>query len=121
MKTKTDNVRINITVRRVVKPFLQRKSNITYCECVRSRSYPVSKQHAPYYTVICDLSSFYLILPHYLINVMIFGGGGVADYKIRVSILSTNLSETFFILNPPDTVLYAHWPSCKVPIILVRL
>jgi len=48
----------------------------------------------------------------------------VAEHKMRVSIFSTTLSETFFTLRRTDRDMIIniglHCSSCKVPVILVR-
>jgi hypothetical protein len=92
---------------------------------VHSLGYPACNGHAPYYIVVCLSVWLYLILPHYLTNGTIFGvgGGAVIDYKIRVLILSTNVSVTFLTLRkiPRDAAIYVHRSACKVSVILVRL
>jgi len=46
----------------------------------------------------------------------------VTEYKMRVLISLKLLSETFLILGRTerDMIKYVYWPSCKLPVILVR-
>ena len=60
-------------------------------------SYPASKAHPAYYTVICGLSWLYHILPHYLINGTIFGNKGYWTWNVFWFSLQF-LSVTFLIL-----------------------
>ena len=67
--------------------------------------------------VICGLSG-YSIVPHYLINDMIFEGKKkvvCVDFRYRF------LSEIFFILRRTerDMILNVSWSSCKVPVVFV--
>jgi hypothetical protein len=84
--------------------------------------YPVCKAHAPCCTVICGLPSSYHILPHYLTNGTIFGGGGGLLYikcVFRFSLQS--LSETFLKLRRirRDIVINVHTSSQKSPLFLL--
>ena len=56
---------------------------ITGAECLCSLSYPAHTAHAPYYIAICGLSGSTILLPHYLRDDAIFGGGGgIVEHKM---------------------------------------
>ena len=85
--------------------------------CICSLRYPVWKAHAPYFH-LCP-APLYSIFPLYLVNGIIFGGGGILG-----GILNTKcvfwfslqlLSETFFILKRNEWAIVKHVyrTSCK--------
>jgi hypothetical protein len=54
---------------------------------------------------VVSLAVQYYIFPRYLTNDTIIGGKKLIEHKMRVLILSTNLSETFLILRIIQLVL----------------
>jgi len=91
--------------------------------CIFSLRHPeASNAHAPY----CHLwhAPLYNILPHYLIDGTIFGGGGGSFWHTRCVfwVYLQLLPETFFILRRirRDIIKIVNWVSCKVFFILVR-
>jgi hypothetical protein len=77
--SKTGNVRIDVTLRRVhvtiaavyKKYCIHERDRDRVCVC--SLSYQACKMHALYYIVICVLSGPTLFFPNYVINGTIFG------------------------------------------------
>jgi len=84
--------------------------------CVYSLSHPACKPYAP-----CSIATYlvrlYSISPHYPINDKIFGKKLL---YIKFFILSTTLSETFFILRKVqlDVIKNKHTLTSKHPIFL---
>jgi hypothetical protein len=63
----------------------------------------------------------YNIFPHYLINGTIFEKKKIIGHTMCASIVSTDLSETFFILGTDGNMIKNIFRSSrKVPFILVR-
>ena len=88
--------------------------------CVCSLNYSARKAHAPYYTVICDLSGCTELFRFYLINGSILGKQLLSIKCVFFSVQI--LFETFLILRrvQRDAVLNVHSSSCKVPFFIVR-
>jgi len=86
--------------------------------CVCSPNYPADKAHAPYYVVVCVLSSSIHIFPHYLIKGNILGG---REWTWDVFWFSLQfLPEILFILRSTKRDIInintnIHRSSCAVP------
>ena len=82
--------------------------------CVCSLGYPAYKAHEPHDIAISTISRKghdFLIIKKEVIG-----------HTKCVLIVSTMYSETFLILrrNERDKIKRVYWPSCKVPVIIVR-
>jgi len=93
--------------------------SIAYSECV---SVALLIQHAKRMHHICTCSLTLLYLSHYLSKDAIFQKKYI-EHEVCGEISSTNLSELLLILQRilRNFFINMYWPSCKVPVILVRL
>jgi hypothetical protein len=90
----------------------------TYCECVFG---DLGIQHAMYVHALYFRvwpAQVYKICLHYLINGMIFGGGGVWNMTC-ILIFPKTLSEAFLIVGKTERrmIKNVYWSLCKVPFI----
>jgi hypothetical protein len=97
---------------------LQRKSNTYYVfwACILILMYPAINAHVPYSHLWS--APFHKVLPHYFITARALYKN-VIEYKMRVQIFCTNLSETFIILWRRILSRNVYWSSWKAPVILV--
>jgi len=94
--------------------------SITYSVCVLVASvirHAMRMRH----TVICGLPASTIFSPHYLINGTIFGEK-LLNTKCVFWFALQLLCELVLILRRTerDIIKNVHWPSCKVPVTLVR-
>jgi len=101
---KTGNVRINVTLRRIlatvfaiVLHIVSVSVNVCVCVCVCSLSHPACNAHAPY----CHLcpAPLYNCFPHYSIHGTIFGGGGGRERFLNEKINPVRTAQSTFAIS----------------------
>ena len=110
----------NVTLKRVVQPFLEWKSSTYYIfwVCVCNLLFAACNGHALYYIAICSLFDFTTF--SHIVSYKVRVSGKVTDQGCVLT-FCTNLSKIFLTLRTinRDIIINVHRPSRKAPTILV--